>query len=129
MEKGDFHYIEWQDLYRIEKPFQILIDLPKDAPDQRKTNIVFSDGYEESVTDIRDHFGDFNLDTHGFTYETRATKMKGEDFTDKAKIENKYIPECEAILREVMDGVDQVHFYNWLVSVKFGPFVKATFMC
>ncbi|TAQ90712.1 hypothetical protein B7494_g1008 [Chlorociboria aeruginascens] len=115
METGDFHYLEWQDIYKVEKPFQILIDLPKDTPVARKTNLVFSEGFEENVADVREHIRDFNLDTHGFTYATHTTQLEGVAFNDKTQVENVYIPECEKILRDAMDGVDQVHIYNWLI--------------
>lgn len=121
MEKGEFHYLEWQDLYSYEKPFQILIDLPKDAPQKRKTNLVFTKGFEEVVEDVRGHLSDYNLDTHGFTYENHPTSLRGEDFNDKSMIEDIYLSECEAILKTMLDGVDQIHFYNWLVCLNFTP--------
>jgi len=115
MEKGEFHYVEWQDLYKDEKPFQILIDLPGEATNKRTTNLVFSKGIEENIQDVREQLSKFDLDIHGFVHRNHPTRLKMEDFADKAKVENIFLPECEAILKDVMDGVDQVYFYNWLL--------------
>lgn len=117
MERGDFHYLEWQDLYEVEKPFQILIDVPEDVPDKRTTNLLFSDKVEESVEDVRNQLDAFDLDTHGFTYRSYPSSVQGKDFADRALIERVFLPQCEKILKETMDGVDQVYFYNWLVCL------------
>jgi len=116
LERGTFRYIQWQDLYRTEKPFQILIDLPEADKDHRRTNLVFSDGETEDVVDVRGNLDNFSLDIYGFTYRNHSSTMQPFDFGDKNKIEACYLPECESVIREVLDGVTKVHFYNWLVG-------------
>ena len=36
---GSFKFIQWQDLYLHEKPFQVLTQIPSDADDQRDHNL------------------------------------------------------------------------------------------
>jgi hypothetical protein len=116
--KAVFEYLEWSDLFNHEKPFQVLIDIPSNAPDQRRANCSFSEGEEELVEDVRDNVNQFSLDKHGFTYITHRTQLQGADFKDRKKVEELYLPECEDIIRQTLEDVDQVHFFNWLVSLR-----------
>ena len=124
MERGIFRYLKWQELYRHEKPFTVLIDLPEDAKDQRRTNLSFHEADEETVNDVRGGTKDLDIDTHGFTYVTQRSNLRMADFDDQDKIENQYLPECEELIRNVLDNVDKVHIFNWLVSrnatIEFG---------
>lgn len=101
-----FQYLEWQKLYETEKPFQILLDIVDDAPEQRRHNLVFHDGPLEVVHDVRGRESDHNLDKNGFTYIKRASKMEPGDFIDLDKVEKVFLSELEAMLKEIMDGVD-----------------------
>lgn len=62
---GTFKYIKWLDLYKKEKPFQIFIDIPKTAPDQRFTNLSYEER-EETFRDVRGQEESFTLNDHGF---------------------------------------------------------------
>lgn len=127
-ERAVFEYLQWQDIFNYEKPFQILIDkIPRDAPDQRRTNCTFLAGKEELVEDVRGEFDKFSLDKHGFTYRVHESQLQGADFEDKKKVEEIYLPECEEIIRQTAENVDQVHFFNWVVSLQC-PFRVLVFL-
>lgn len=115
MERGIFRYLKWQELYKVEKPFQVLIDLPEDAELKRQTNMEFEDGSEMTITDIRAVQSRPQIDTHGFTYAYHDSSLTEDQFLDKVNVESIYLPECEALLRSSLDGVDEIHFFNWLV--------------
>lgn len=115
-EKGTFQYLEWKDLFYHEKPFQIIIDLPQDALASRKSNLTFHQGGEELIEDVRDRLDEFDINKHGFFYVTSSSQLSGSDFEDKKKIEEIYLPECEQLVRNAIEGVDRVYCYNWLVS-------------
>lgn len=117
MERGAFRYLKWQDLYNHEKPFTVLLDVPEGVKDQRRTNLTFHDAGEETVKDVRGNIDELDINTHGFTYVTWPSELNCADFDDKDKIEKEYLPECEDLIRHVLDGVDKVHFFNWLVSL------------
>lgn len=118
MDKAVFTYLHWQESYKTEKPFQILIDLPADAKDQRRTNVEYRQGREQEILDVRAVSEDFDIDLFGFTHVTHRSSVRGADFYDKAIVEEQYLPECEALLRRVLDKVDKVHFFNWLVGLQ-----------
>ena len=148
-------FLLWQPLYATEKPFQIFINIPPDAPDVRDTNLVF-ENVDLPVQDVRllvpsdspfsrskqpagsDRQSTplvappqdtpiqdvrtlpiptplFSLDTPGFMYHTHRTKVAC--FTDRDLVERNYLPEVEALIREVVEEVDRVVFFDWRVSM------------
>jgi hypothetical protein len=113
--KVSLKFLKWQELYEVEKPFQIFIDIPKDAKDQRDTNLVF-ETVDIDASNVRDCLQDLSIDTHGFMYRSRPTTFT--DFTNKPAVEALYLPEVEKILREELDNVDRVFFFDWRVSLR-----------
>ena len=105
-------FLEWQGLYEIEKPFQIFINVPKDAEDPRDTNLVFK-SVDVKVHDVRGHLDKYTLDDHGFMYRQHSTVVS--DFANRNDVVNSYLPEVEALLRRELDGVDRVFFFDWRV--------------
>ncbi|KAF2476026.1 uncharacterized protein BDR25DRAFT_379689 [Lindgomyces ingoldianus] len=112
-ERTHFLYLKWSDLYNREKPFQLFLDIPKESPDQRKSNLVYEEGPEEIVHDVRGRESEFSIDNNGFTYIKHSTKLSSEQFEDHAAVEGCYLPECEKLLRKHLEGVDRVHFFDW----------------
>ena len=115
MEQGIFHYAEWNDLFKVEKPFQILIDIPKTTSDRRLTNVTFQPS-DEAVEDVRGKTDQFTLDTHGFAFVSHKSQFGGDDFSDRKLVERRYLAECESVIRQYFEGVDQVQFFSWRVS-------------
>ena len=114
-EKARFRFLKWQDIYKKEKPFQVYIDLPKDAPDQRKHNLVFEEGEETVVHDVRGREGMYTLDKNGFSYITHASELRESQFYDREAVEGTYLPECEKLIRLSLGGVDQICIFDWRV--------------
>lgn len=105
-------FLQWQKLYEIEKPFQIFINTPEDAQDQRDTNLVFEKQLC-TIQDIRGVAYNPSLDENGFTYRRHLTKTT--DFTNRRNVDEKYLPEVENLLKSEVDGVDRVFFFDWRV--------------
>ena len=105
-------FLQWQKLYEVEKPFQIFINIPKDAEDPRDTNLVF-ETVDLKAQDVRTLPVQFALDTNGFIYRQHVTKVT--DFTNRAVVEQDYLPEIDTLLRKELDGVDRVFFFDWRV--------------
>ncbi|PMD52525.1 uncharacterized protein K444DRAFT_218497 [Hyaloscypha bicolor E] len=103
-------FIIWQQLYNTEKPFQIFIQPPKDAKDQRTNNLVFVE-HETTIRDIRGSEEDFNLDHHGFQFCN--SKSKFEDFENMKAVEQEYLPEIKRLIESEVKGADRVHFFDW----------------
>jgi hypothetical protein len=107
-------FLEWQKLYEVEKPFQIFIDIPKDADDQRDTNLVFKT-VAVTAKDVRGHEAEYNIDTHGFMYRPYTTTFA--DYTNIKAVESQYLPEIETLLKRELTGVDRVFFFDWRVCL------------
>ena len=111
-------FLDWQELYYKEKPFQIFIDIPEDAVDQRSSNLVFKN-VEVPLRDVRTIPDRFSLDSNGFVFRKHKTNIS--DFADRETVETAYLPEVENILREEMEGVDRIFVFDWRVSQQFFP--------
>ena len=110
----DINYAKWLDIYKEEKPYLVLYDIPEDHEDQRTTNIEF-ETVKKDVHDIRDSDTEFTLDQHGFTFKNACTTLRS--FSDRRIVDEVYLPETEKLLREEVEGVDQVFFFDWRVSL------------
>ncbi|MCJ1246226.1 hypothetical protein MMC30_003432 [Trapelia coarctata] len=106
-------YLEWQELYEHEKPFQIFSAVPESAEDQRTDNLVFKNGEPETMHDIRGNESRFTLNQNGFAICRHVTKMV--DFSDEEAIKTIYLPEIEAMIKDKVDGVDQVHVFDYRI--------------
>jgi hypothetical protein len=114
-ETASFHYIEWQDLYEKEKPFEILADLPDGFPDSRKTNIVLKENSPERIKDVRGHEADFSLDDHGFAFRNIETSFL--EYDKRRLVEAEFLPGVvEPFLREHVEGADRIVFFDWHVG-------------
>jgi len=108
-----FSYLQWQDLYTTEKPYQILIDLPGGTEETQRTNLVFCDGPTEHVSDVTGRESSFTLDRSGFTFLKDALPIRPSEFNSRTIVECLYLPACERIIRRALGDVDEVVFYNW----------------
>ncbi len=106
-------FLKWQPLYEIEKPFQIFINIPDHVEDKRTTNLVF-ETVEIPALDVRTCQTKFDLDHHGFQYCYHNTAI--EDFKKRDLVDKYYLPEMERLLKDKLEGVDRVFFFDWRVS-------------
>ena len=113
-ENATVQYMKWTDLYLKEKPFQMFLDLPPDAADQRKTNVVF-EPKEIVVQNIRGREADLDLDHQGFIVR-RLTEIPDLKDLDTTIVESVYLPAMEKLLRAEVEGVDRVFFFDWRVG-------------
>lgn len=111
-ETATVKFLKWIPLYEEERPFQIFMELPLEAPDQRKTNLTW-DEKDVTVTDFRDNAADFQLDTHGFA--TRKLEGFTELENDK-DINARYIPEVKRMLETELGDVGTVFVFDWRAS-------------
>ena len=99
------NYLRWRELYKVEKPFQIFIDIPDDATDKRSTNLEW-ETHQVNIQDARGSECDFTLDDYGFVFRRYPSDFNC--FTDRRLVEDKYFPEIEQILRSELKGLDKV---------------------
>ena len=108
----NLNFLRWQKLYEEEKPFQIFINLPEDAEDQRTTNLVF-EKVSLRIHDVRGRARDFSLDTNGFMYRQHTAKTT--NFLDRQSIDENYLPDIQALLQQEVEGADRIVFFDWRV--------------
>lgn len=112
-EISSLQFIKWTDLYKTEKPYQIFIDLPPDAP---RTNVDF-EVKDVVFRDIRGNEGAFDLDNNGFIMRT-FEGVKGLDETPSAEfIQNVYLPAVKELLKREVEGADRVEIFDWRVCL------------
>lgn len=109
---GTIKYIKRLDLYKKEKPFQIFIDIPKTAPDQRFTNLLYEER-EETFRDVRGKEENFTLNDHGFAYYHHDFGF--DDYENREAVEANYLPKLEDFLRAKVEDVGKVLFFDWRV--------------
>ncbi len=118
-EKATLQYLKWRDLYETEKPYQLFSAVTQhDLPVRGATNLEWTEGDVETIHDVRGIVSQFALDKHGFAFRKAPTKFR--DFESTEQIEKIYLPEVEDILKLEVEGVDQVHFFDWRIRKNIG---------
>ncbi|KAI1415842.1 hypothetical protein F5Y13DRAFT_177940 [Hypoxylon sp. FL1857] len=106
-------FLQWKELYKIEKPFQIFINIPADAEDKRSTNLSWKTK-SKAVRDIRCLETPPSIDEFGFTFRYHPSRLA--DFSSKEQITSTYLPEVEEIIRAELNNVEKVFIFDWRVK-------------
>lgn len=114
-------FLDWQELYAREKPFQIFIDIPDDAEDQCSSNLDFKD-VQVPLIDVRTIPDNFSLDANGFIF--RNYKVNVSNISNRETVETAYLLEIENILREEIPDIDRIYIFDW--RVRQIPFVRSS---
>lgn len=107
------HFIKWLPLFEHEKPFNIFINLPKDAEETRTNNLEF-DVIDTVFHNIRGQESDFSLDDHGFQFIKYPHDF--EDFGSRNAVETIYLPRIEKMARERILDAEEIALFEWRVS-------------
>ncbi|KAJ5771986.1 hypothetical protein N7520_002515 [Penicillium odoratum] len=114
-------YLEWQTSYTQTRPYRIA-KFGRRNNGLKPHNLVFRKGDSpELIKDIRDiKDKSFALDTNGFVYARHPPPKftQPSDFLDPEQVRNIFLPECEAILRKEIEGVDRVFIFDWKIRKK-----------
>jgi len=108
------HFIKWLPLFKHEKPFNIFINLPKNAEDTRTNNLEF-DVIDTTFHNIRGQESDFSLDDHGFQFIKYTHDF--EDFENRNAVETVYLPQVEQMVRENIPDAEEIALFEWRVSL------------
>ena len=113
-EQAILNYLDWQDVYAKEKPFQLFSVIPNSSlAGERTTNLVFREGQVEFIRDVRGEESLYSLNDHSFAFRAYPTSLR--DFSVRGNIENVYLSEMEDLLKREVEGVDEVYFFDWRV--------------
>jgi hypothetical protein len=108
-------FIKRLDLYETEKPFQLFIPIPDSVEDKRPDNLEFEDK-EQTIHDMREETEEFTLDDHGFTFLRHRPSWMPCSTSSREQIEKSYLPDVDKLIREQVDNVDEIFFFDWRVS-------------
>jgi hypothetical protein len=108
------NYLEWQEAYNTEQPYQIFIQLPKEYEHLPTTNLVFHEGPEEVIHDVRGSEDCYTLDEHGFAFRAHTTEV--QDWLDEATIKSQYFAELENLIKREVEGADKVVLFDYQVG-------------
>ncbi|KAJ9650774.1 hypothetical protein H2198_009929 [Neophaeococcomyces mojaviensis] len=106
-----FTYLDWQEFYHYEKPFQVFSAISNDS--SSTSNLRFKDGLPEIVHDVRGQEYEFNLNINGFAFSRHA--FQAAWFTNASNIVNLYLPQMEQLLRQNIQDIDRVYFFDWRI--------------
>ena len=113
-EKVELRFLQWQDLYEAEKPFEIVTDAIQGSG-SRRTNLVFGTNGQQTIRDIRGcQATRFALDSHGFSYKSEPCPFDGYD--DKQRIIREYLPWAESIIKQEVGDNGRIFIFDWRVS-------------
>ena len=119
-EVNQLNYVKWNDLFLREKPYQVIADLDSEALDSdhpaksfATTNIEFEYGAAQTIHDIRGRENEFNLRDHAFQICQRPMQL---DSVNPRYVDSVYVPQVEALLRDIVPNVVKVMVFDWRVS-------------
>lgn len=104
------HYIQPEDKFWTEKPYELLVDRPDGMPSR---NFSVASEPPEIIHDMRGEESRFALDTHGFTIRKDPMVLTART---KEAIVSQYLPQVEALLHREVEDVNEVFLFDWRVS-------------
>jgi hypothetical protein len=110
-QKAGLFYAKDSPLFAREKPYMILTGFDGESG---ATNIEWESKVSETLDDIRGREEDFTLDGQGFSFVSHQTSFLAWD--DRRAVEEAYLPEVERLIRDNVDGVDEVQIFDWRVG-------------
>lgn len=107
-ERVNLNYIQWKDDFEIEKPYEIISQVPEGCPQK---NFTIGPAPTQVIHDLRGQESKFNLDDNGF--EVRKHEMTVHSL-GLHNIETCYLPIVKSLLTDVDPGAE-VHIFDWRV--------------
>lgn len=120
-QKAQLNYIQWDDNFLTEKPYEFISQAPEGFP---RKNFTLASSPEQTICDIRGSEDLFNLDDHAFQV---VGQQLGVIPTNQEGIEREYLPKIVDLLKSIDLGAEVVIF-DWRVSEYYPTFlVPGTF--
>lgn len=113
-EKAKLNFLQWQELYEREKPYEI-VTKSEQGPDGRRTNLGFGTNEKQTIPDVRGIEDQFSLDRQGFTYKSMNSGFS--EFESKKRILQEYLPWAASILKREAGDAERVFVFDRRVRV------------
>lgn len=102
-ERRQLMYLQWEDKFKKEKPYQIVSENIPELDGLARSNINMIEGPEELIENIRGRESTFTLDQNGFQILTH--QFPSIDYQSNDEVENMYEPEIERLLKEEVSAM------------------------
>jgi hypothetical protein len=102
-EHRQFMYLQWEDKFKKEKPYQIVSENIPELDGLARSNINMIEGPEELIEDIRGRESTFTLDQNGFQILTH--QFPPINYQSNDEVEHMYKPEIERLLKEEVSAI------------------------
>lgn len=97
-ERRKLMYLQWDDKFEQEKPYQIVSENIPELEGLARSNIEMGEGPEELIEDVRGRESTFSLDQNGF--QIIKHQFPSINYQSNDDVENVYKPEIERLLKE-----------------------------
>lgn len=97
-ERRKLMYLQWDDKFEQEKPYQIVSENIPELDGLARSNIEMGEGPEELIEDVRGRESTFSLDQNGF--QIIKHQFPSINYQSNDDVENVYKPEIERLLKE-----------------------------
>lgn len=114
-------HLQKRDLYRHEKPYEILFDVSSFGKEAAQTNLRL-ESCPVRVVDARPSRDGFHLDTNGFEFHEHKTTLGDCEFDDKNLVKERYYPEVERLLRQVLPAASGFLIFHHQVRISITQF-------
>ncbi|KAK3402545.1 hypothetical protein B0T20DRAFT_449596 [Sordaria brevicollis] len=105
-QKARLNYIQWENKFLTEKPYEFISQAPEGCP---RKNFTLAPSPEQTIHDMRGSEGLFNLDDHAFQV---VKQQLGVIPTDQEGIEHEYLSKIVDLLESIDPGAEVVIF-DW----------------
>lgn len=120
-----FIYLQWQELYEKEKPFQVFATVDEEST-EKLSNLVFAQGPPVTICDLRGQCDHFTLDQNGFM--VRHDRIPDVDFSTEEAVRQNILPRLEELIRREVEGADVVYCFDWGVRRSITKFFNIRLM-
>ncbi|POR34398.1 7 alpha-cephem-methoxylase, putative [Tolypocladium paradoxum] len=100
-------YFKWEDKFRKQKPYSLLMQAPDGFP---SVNYTHESGPPETVEDVRGREHEFTLDQHGFAL--RVQDLPAIDFNGE-HVEEEYFPLVRQLIRDECGLETEIVIFDW----------------
>ncbi|KAI0412576.1 hypothetical protein F5X98DRAFT_367177 [Xylaria grammica] len=101
---ASFEYLQWQELYQRQKPYEVFFPLSTlgvDADKIPRSNLMF-ETKSLPIKDVRGRMHEYSLDDQGFAFSTHSLSGNA-DLKDRAYVESSYIPLMGDFVKEFIE--------------------------
>ena len=101
--KASLWFLEERDIYKTEKPYELLYVPEANIP---RSNVTFEQIHDVPMLDLRDpsRASSLSFDKHGFMIKTLKPLPQNIDWSSNTDVSSKYYPELEAQVAAMFPG-------------------------